>query len=261
MAICLLQEFHVKDSLQHLLMEPKADTAEKAVKKLSCCPFCMYLGSNDPSYINHISCGHYNMNYRYRKCLKELFTTGQPLKPHMKVCKGLPKEATDEASVGDVNHTHTLQEKKKCTSKDPSPNSWLPPPQSSQESSQVSPHQSQHAKKKPTSTPKKSDSSHREEEHSSCHKHHGKDKSREKSSADKHSPKRSHKNLARSLAKNLARSPAKTNATRRRNLGGTSGMTKARPGGISLASLARSEPALPGMGGALTTSIIYGHSY
>ena len=78
------------------------------------------------------------------------------------------------------------------------------------------------------------------------------------------SPTRS---LARSPARSLARSPARrspvrsstrTNATRRRNLKRTSGTTKTRLGRISLA---RSEPAPPGAGGALTTSIIYRHSY
>ena len=133
-------------------MEPKVDTAGKTSKKLSFCPFCMYLGSNDPSYMNHIICGHYNVNYGCGKCLKEVFTTGQPLKVYMKVCKGLPKEAVDEASTGDEDHTHISLEKKR-TSKDHLPDSRPPPPQSSQESSQVSLQQSQYAKKKPASTP------------------------------------------------------------------------------------------------------------
>ena len=139
-AICLVQELHIKDSLWHLLMEPKADAAGKAIKKLSFCPFYMYSGSNDPSYMNHIICGHDNMNYGCGKCLNEVFTTGQPLKAHMKVCKGLHKEAVNKASAGDVDCTHFLLKKKKCTSKDPSPDLQLPPPKSSQESSQASPH-------------------------------------------------------------------------------------------------------------------------
>ena len=166
-------------------MEPKADAAGKAIKKLAFCLFCMYSGSNDPSYMNHIICGHYNTNYGCRKCLNKVFTTGQLLKACMKVCKGLPKEAANKVSMGNVDHVHFSQEKKKHMSKNPSPDSWPPPPKSSQESSQASPCQSQHAKKKPASTPKKSDSSHREEECSSHHKHHGEDKSGEKSSVDK----------------------------------------------------------------------------
>ena len=209
MAVCLLQELHIKDRLQHLLMEPKMDAAGKTINKLSFGLFCMYLGSNDPLYMNHIICDHYNMNYGCRKCLKEVFTTGQPLKTLMKVCKGLPEEAADEASVEDVDHTHALLEKKKGMSKDHSPDSWLAPPQSSQESSQVSMPQSQHAKKKPVLTPKKSQSSHREEECSFCHKHHSDDKSGEKSSADKHSPKKSHKKSSKKSSKKFSKKSTK----------------------------------------------------
>ena len=97
-------------------MEPKVDAVGKAIKKLSFCPFCMYLGSNDPSYMNHIICGHYNMNYGCGKCLKEVFTIGQPLKNHMKVCKVLPKEAVNGASAGSGDHIPTTLEKKKHTS-------------------------------------------------------------------------------------------------------------------------------------------------
>ena len=189
-AVCLLQELHVKDSLQCLPMEPKADARGKAIKKLFLCLLCMYSGSNDPSYMNHIICGHYNANYRCGKCLNEVFTTGEPLKVHRKVCKGLPKEAVNKASTRDVDHSHASPEKKKHTSKDPSPNLQPPPSQSSQESSQASLHQSQHPKKKCTLTPKKSDSNQREEECSFCHKHCSEDKSGEKSSGDKHSQKK-----------------------------------------------------------------------
>ena len=141
--------------------------------------------------MNHIICGHYNVNYGWGKYLKEVFITGQPLKNYMKVCKDLSREAASEASVGDVDRTPTMPEKK-CVSNNPSPVSQPPPPQSSQGSSQVSLHWSQHVKKKPTLTPKKFDSSHREEEHSSLHKHRSEDKSDEKSSMDKQSPKKSH---------------------------------------------------------------------
>ena len=46
-AVCLLQDLHVKNSLQRLPMEPKADAAGKAFKKISFCPICIYLGSKD----------------------------------------------------------------------------------------------------------------------------------------------------------------------------------------------------------------------
>ena len=228
MAVCLLQELHKQDSHWHLLMEPKADAAGKAIKKLSFCPFCMYSGSNDPSYMSHIICSRYNAIYGCGKCLKEVFTTGQLLKNHMKVCKGLPKEAADEASVGSTDHTPATLDKKHA-SKDPSPGLQLPP-QSSQGS--------QCAKKKPALTPKKSDSGLREEECSSCHKHHSKDKSGEKSNVDKHSPK--------SPTESPARSPARRSAARRISRARRSGTTLTRSGRTSLA---RSEPVPLGTGG------------
>ena len=143
MAICLLQ-----DSFRFLPIEPKADAGGKAIKKLSFCPLCMYSGSNDISYMNHIMCRHYHANYRCQQCLNEVFTTGQQLKVHLKVCVGLPKEAED-CTPSSPEKEHMF--------KDHSPNLQPPPPQSSQGSSQVSPHQSQHSKKK-KSTPKKADS-------------------------------------------------------------------------------------------------------
>ena len=91
MVVCLLQELHQKDSLKHLPLEPKSDTDGKMVKKLSFCPFCLYSGSNDISYMNHTVGGHYSTVYGCGKCLKEVFLSGQQLKMHLKVCTGFPK--------------------------------------------------------------------------------------------------------------------------------------------------------------------------
>ena len=68
-AVCLLQELHIKDSLCCLPMENKAEADGKPIWKLSFCPFCQYSRSNDPSYMNHIICRHYNTNYGCGKCL------------------------------------------------------------------------------------------------------------------------------------------------------------------------------------------------
>ena len=87
MAVCLLQELYSKDSLRHLPMEPKPDTGGKAIKKLSFCLICLYNSSNNLSYINHIVCRHYNTNYGCGQCLKEMFTTGQQLKPSEDLCR------------------------------------------------------------------------------------------------------------------------------------------------------------------------------
>ena len=82
-AVCLLQELHSKDSLRHLPMEQKSDVGGKATKKLSFCPFCLYHGSNNLLYMNHIVCRHYHANYSCGKFLKEVFTMGQQLKNHL----------------------------------------------------------------------------------------------------------------------------------------------------------------------------------
>ena len=76
-AVCLLQELHNKGSLKYLPLEPKSDADGKTVKKLSFCPFCLYNGSNDISYMNHIMGRHYGTAYGCRECLKEVFLLGQ----------------------------------------------------------------------------------------------------------------------------------------------------------------------------------------
>ena len=91
MAVCLLQELHSKGSLRCLPMELKPDTGGKAAKKLSFCSLCLYNGSNDLLYMNHIMCGHYHANYSCGQCLKEVFTTGKQLKNLLKICVGFPK--------------------------------------------------------------------------------------------------------------------------------------------------------------------------
>ena len=132
MAVCLLQELHSKVSFRHLPMEPKPDMGGKATKKLSFCPFCLYNGSNDLSYMNHIMCGHYHANYSCGQCLKEVFTMGQQLKNHLKICTGFPKASTPSSSEKE------------------------PMPQGSQESSQSSLCYSQCPKKKKSDSAKKS---------------------------------------------------------------------------------------------------------
>ena len=163
----LLQELHNKDSLKRLPLEPKSDADGKTVKKLSFCPFCLYNGSNDISYMNHIMSRHYGTVYGCGKCLKEVFLLGQQLKMHLKACVGFPKGGT------------------------PSLSDKEPMPQGAQESYQESPCHSQCLKQK-------SDSE--SSSHSKAHKSHKKSKHQkegtpkkekwDKDKADKHtSPK------------------------------------------------------------------------
>ena len=58
MAGLLLRELHTTVSLQWL----QVDLWDKSVK-LSFCPFCVYVGGNDLSYLNHIMIAHYNTSY------------------------------------------------------------------------------------------------------------------------------------------------------------------------------------------------------
>ena len=161
MAVCLLQELHHKDSLKHLPLEIKSDADGKTVKKL---PFCLYNGSNDISYVNHIMCGHYGTVYGCGKFLKEVFL-GQQLKMHLKVCAGFHKGYTSSSSDKG------------------------PAPQCAQENFQGSPCCSQCPKKK-------SDPAEESSSHSKVHKSHKKSKHKkagtpkkekqEKDKADKH---------------------------------------------------------------------------
>ena len=151
-------------------MEPKSDTGGKTTKKLSFCPFCLYHGSINLSYMNHIMCGHCHPNYSCGKCLKEVFTTGQQLKNHLRICVGFPKTSTPSSSEKE------------------------PMSQGAQESSQASLCHSQHPKKKKlVSTKKSSGEGFHTKVHkkSKCHKempkkekHHCQDKA-DKSKSDK----------------------------------------------------------------------------
>ena len=67
------------------------DLHDKSVK-MSFCPFCMYMGANDLSYMNHIIIAHYNASYGCGKCLKQAFMSSSTLHNHKKVCLGFDKK-------------------------------------------------------------------------------------------------------------------------------------------------------------------------
>ena len=161
-AVCLLQELHNKSSLKHLPLEPKSDADGKMVKKLSFCPFCLYNGSNDISYMNHIVGRHNSAAYGCRKCLKEVFLSGQQLKVHLRVCVGLPKGDTTSSSDKE------------------------PAPQGAPESSQDSQGCSQHMKKKSDSAKESSSHSKAHKSHKSKHPKEGTPKKEKQDKADRH---------------------------------------------------------------------------
>ena len=143
-AVSLLSNLHNKNSLHCLPLEGKGKISGKC---LSFCPFCLYTGSNDGTYMNHIICGHYDMAYGCGKCLDKVTVSGQQMSNHFKHCKGLkeksvgPKKVSDEAAgpSSDVTagrNRDKPKKKKKTKSHKKSPD--VPPPTGSA----VSPHHS-----------------------------------------------------------------------------------------------------------------------
>ena len=59
-SVLLLKKLHASASLWYLKMETPTEVAAKLMRKLSSCSFCQYCNRNDPSYLNHITCAHYN---------------------------------------------------------------------------------------------------------------------------------------------------------------------------------------------------------
>ena len=182
-------------------METDAEASGKTKQKLSFCLFCQYLGGNDLSYLNHIVCMHYNVSYGCRKCLNEVFTTGQQLTMHMKQCKGLTmggvkeKPATSHAEGAPSSSTNSKKKKKhktKSHQQDSQQDSQTLPPTSSQVSLHMSLHHSRCKTKKAAAatTPKKSHSSGKDlgEKHPLSHKHSSKKGQTDKS--DKHQKKK-----------------------------------------------------------------------
>ena len=97
-AVYLLPNPHNKNSLRHLPLEGKGKTGSK---HLSFCPFCLYTGSNDQLYMNHITCNHYDMAYGCRKCLDKVTVLGQQMSNHFKYCKVLKEKSMGPKKVSD----------------------------------------------------------------------------------------------------------------------------------------------------------------
>ena len=63
--VSMLQELHTAAYLRCL----QVDLRDKSIK-MSFCPFCMYAGMSNLSYLNHIFIVHYKASYGCGKCLK-----------------------------------------------------------------------------------------------------------------------------------------------------------------------------------------------
>ena len=60
----LLQELHTRSALIRIPICLPGETKDGHRPHMSCCPFCVYTVQNDPAYLNHIICMHYNAKFR-----------------------------------------------------------------------------------------------------------------------------------------------------------------------------------------------------
>ena len=124
--VSMLWELHTATCLRCL----QVDLCDKSIKMS--CPFCVYAGMNDLSYLNHIIIAHYNASYGCRKCLKQAFVSSSALHNHKKVCLRFNKKSVagsnrKPSSSGGGNSSQgggsTRATPKKQASKAPSANS------------------------------------------------------------------------------------------------------------------------------------------
>ena len=94
----LLQELHMQSTLVCIPIYLPGETKDGHRPCVSCCPFCVYTVQNDPAYLNHIICMHYNANFTCGACLSAVTSSGQQMKNHIKECSGLapPPMASQE---------------------------------------------------------------------------------------------------------------------------------------------------------------------
>ena len=94
---------------------------------VSCCPFCTYTIQNDPAYLNHIVCMHYDASFGCGGCLKAITSSGQQMKAHIKECSGLaplpmasqesaPGRHSPKKSAPDSKHVRS-KKKNSCSEK------------------------------------------------------------------------------------------------------------------------------------------------
>ena len=88
-ALGLLQELHTRNALVRIHIYQSGDTKDGPGARVSCCPFCAYTIQNDPAYLNHIVCAHYDASFGCGSCLSAVTSSVQKMKDHIKECPGL----------------------------------------------------------------------------------------------------------------------------------------------------------------------------
>ena len=85
----LLQELHTRSALVRIPIYLTGEAKDRHGAHMLCCPFCAYTVQNDPAYLNHIVCTHYDASFRCGSCLSAITSSGQQMKAHIKKCSGL----------------------------------------------------------------------------------------------------------------------------------------------------------------------------
>ena len=95
----LLQELHMRSTLIRIPIYLSGESKDGHGPHVSCCPFCMYTIQNDPAYLNHIVCVHYEVSFACAACLSAITSSGQQMKAHIKECSRLapPPMASQES--------------------------------------------------------------------------------------------------------------------------------------------------------------------
>ena len=96
----LLQELHTRSALVCIPIHLPGEGKDRHSPRVSCCPFCAYTIQNDPAYLNHIVCVHYDASFTCGACLSAITSSGQQMKTHIKECSGLaPLPTASQESV------------------------------------------------------------------------------------------------------------------------------------------------------------------
>ena len=116
-ALGLLQELHTRSALVRIPISGEAKDGHGA--RVSCCPFCMYTIQNNPAYLNHIVCAHYDTSFGCGSCLSAITSSVQQMKAHIKECSGLTSlpTASQESAPGGRSPKKSAPDSKHVRSK------------------------------------------------------------------------------------------------------------------------------------------------
>ena len=115
----LLQELHTRSALVRIPIYLTGEAKDGHGACVSCCPFCTYTVQNDPAYLNHIVCTHYDASFGCGSCLSAITSSGQQMKAHIKECSGLTPlpTASQESAPGGCSPKKSAPDSKHMRSK------------------------------------------------------------------------------------------------------------------------------------------------